>query len=59
MQQLQFTQSEPRHHVAELPTSFVQRLSDWARQEFSKGASSNEKFDDRDLDQRVRESGEW
>ncbi len=59
MQQLQFTQSQPRHHVAELPASFVQPLNDWARQEFSKVASNYEKFDGCDLDQRVRESGEW
>jgi len=59
MQKLQCTQSDPSQHVTELPTSIVQVLSEWAQQKISNAASNTEQFDDRDLDQRVRESGEW
>ena len=58
MQQVQAAQDQPLRRV-EVPSALVQLIAHWGREKSPLVQSSSDKFDDRELDQRVRESGEW
>jgi hypothetical protein len=58
MQQFKIAE-RPQLADAELSRSFIQRLIHWGEPAPVQAPSNAEVFDDRDLDQRVRESGEW
>ncbi len=59
MQQAQSAHWESTRLMAELPASLVQLLTDWSRDKLSPFQSYVNRIDDLELDQRVRESGEW
>lgn len=52
---------EPQQHPAVLESAFAQRLVGWGVQFAHRPSSNCEQFEKcgSDLDQRVRESGEW
>ena len=60
MQQIK-TVAEPPQQKAVLESSFAQRLMGWGVQVTHLTPSNAERFEDSqlDLDQRVRQSGEW
>lgn len=58
MQQLKMAESPQQREVA-LAGTFVQRLLHWGTQIPSQTPSNADQFEDSNLDQRVRESGEW
>jgi hypothetical protein len=47
------------HLMAELPASLLQLLTDWSQDKLPRVRPNVNNFDDLELDQRVRESGEW
>ena len=58
MQQLHLAES-PQQREAALAGTFVQRLFQWGAPATTQTPSNADQFEDSNLDQRVRESGEW
>lgn len=58
MQQLKIAE-RPHTPNAEVMRSFIQRLIAWGAENSPPKLSNVDRFDDCDLDQRVRQSGEW
>ena len=58
MQQLKIAEYPQQRDVA-LAGTFVQRLFNWGAQIPLQTPSNADQFEDSNLDQRVRESGEW
>lgn len=58
MQQLKMAES-PQQREAALAGTFVQRLFQWGAPVPTQTPSNADQFEDSNLDQRVRESGEW
>ena len=58
MQQLKMAESPQQREVA-LASTFVQKLFHWGSQNPNQTPSNADQFEDSNLDQRVRESGEW
>jgi hypothetical protein len=58
MQQLKIAE-RPQQRDAELAGTFMQRLVGLGAQRTDQKPSNADLFDNRELDQRVRESGEW
>jgi hypothetical protein len=59
MQHAQSAHWDPTRLMAELPASLVQLLTDWSQDKLPPYRSNVNGIDDLELDQRVRESGEW
>lgn len=59
MKQSQAAHVQPFQRMVEFPSTLVQLFAQWGRETMAQHPSNADKFDDRDLDQRVRESGEW
>jgi hypothetical protein len=59
MQQLPIAQWQHKDSHDDQSLSMAQRLAQWGKIVFAIQPSNAEKFDDCDLDQRVRLSGEW
>jgi hypothetical protein len=58
MQQFNIAERPLRQEVEPVP-SFMERFFNWNGQRPVQLPSNDDVFDNRDLDQRVRESGEW
>lgn len=58
MQQLKIAE-RPQTLNAELLRSLIQRLLTWGVDHPAPAPSNADRFDDCELDQRVRQSGEW
>lgn len=58
MQQLKIAEKPPTLN-AELMRFFIQRLMTWGAESPPPKPFNADRFDDCDLDQRVRQSGEW
>jgi hypothetical protein len=43
----------------QIQTSMLQRMAAWGRQVFTKESSNDSKFDEMDLDDIIRMTGEW
>lgn len=59
MQQLPVAQWQHQESQDHSSPSLVQRIAQWGKVAFTHQPSNAEQFDDCDLDQRVRLSGEW